>query len=133
MSAESVILQGRLFQESQFLSTCTISRRTSDEPVLSEETGDYTHTYETVYSGPCLLKFGQSQPRDIDAQGQLLTEQTPTLKLPVEGSEEVTEDDTGVIDSNTLDAGLIGTAFRIAGVHAQTLATARRFPVEVLS
>ena len=132
MSAESVIRQGRQFQESQFLSTCTISRR-SGSPVLNEETGDYEYTSELVYSGPCLLKFGQMQPRDLDAQGQLLTEQTPTLKLPVEGSENVNEDDTGVIDSNLLDAGLVGTTFRIAGLHAQTLATARRFPVEVLS
>lgn len=132
MSAESVIRQGRQFQESQFLSTCTISRR-SGSPVLNEETGDYEYSSSVVYSGPCLLKFGQTQPRDIDAAGQLLTEQTPTLKLPVDGSQNVTEDDTGVIVSNPLDVGLVGTAFRIAGVHAQTLATARRFPVEVLS
>lgn len=119
--------------ESQMVSTCTI---TSDGvKVWDEETGGYVESGTTVYSGPCKLRFppqGRSL-RELDVQGQFLIEQEPLLSLPVAGSELVSPGDVVTITANPFDPAMVGLKIRIAGVHTQTFATARRFPVEVVT
>lgn len=131
VSAESVIVAGRRFQESQFVSACVI-RRASGQ-TFNEATGQYVPIYATVYEGACLLKFASGSVREVDAQSQQLVRQSPVLKLPVAGSEGVRVDDVAEITANPLDAGRVGLKVRIAGDHVGTLTTARRFPVEVVS
>ena len=112
-------------------STCVI-RRVSGQ-VLSEVTGEYTPTTTTVYDGPCELRFDSSVLSPVDGQSQLLVQQQPLVKLPVEGSAGVTVDDVGELTGHPLDPGMVGLVFRVAGLHSKSRATARRLPVEVLS
>lgn len=136
MSAESVILQGRAFQEAQFISRCVIRRQAGE--TFNETTGEYEPTWTTVYpesgdDGPCLLKFDSSSMREVDAQSQQLVRQRPILKLPVATSAGVRIDDVAEITENPLDPARVGLKVRISGDHVGTLTTARRFPVEVTS
>lgn len=121
----------RAHAESLMVSTCTITRGGTD--VWNEETGAYDSTAETVYTGPCRVRFPSTVVRETDAQNQFAVEQEPVLSLPVVGSELVTVDDVVTITANPFDTAMVGLTLRIAGVHTQTQATARRFPVEVTS
>lgn len=112
-------------------STCSISRVTGR--TLDEETGEYVDTTVAVYSGPCEFRFDSEALNAVDGQGQILSEQRPLVKLPVEGSAGVQVDDVGTLTGHPLDSGMVGLSFRIAGVHTKTRATSRRLPVEVLS
>jgi hypothetical protein len=129
LSAESVILQGRVFTEAQMISTCVVRRVVR---VWDESSGEYTEQNVDVYSGPCLFKFDTTVVREVDVQGQGLVEQQPLLKLPVTTSGDVRVDDIAVLTVNPLDPSWVGKRLRIAGVHGHTYATARRFPVEVV-
>lgn len=133
MSAESVIRQGRAFTESLMSSTCVITRA-SGVPVLNEATGDYETPRVTVYEGPCKLKFVSGVVAEVDAAGQLAGEFDGVLSLPigVPGSGSVQVNDVAELTGNPVDLALVGTKARITRPHAQTFATARRFPVEVL-
>lgn len=123
----------RVQAESLMVSTCTITRG-GGAGVWNEATGAYDATATTIYSGPCRLIFrSNSVVRETDAQGQFLLEQEPQLSLPVVGSETVTVGDAVTITANPYDAAMVGLTLRIAGIHTQTQATARRFPVEVVT
>jgi hypothetical protein len=133
VSRDSTILAGRRFNESLQTSACTITRK--GDKVLNETTGEYEYEFATIYSGQCKIKFGATEAHTVDAQGQILTEQTAILSLPVDepGSVDVTTDDVAELTVNPLDPALVGKTFRVTGLHTQTAATARRFPVEVVS
>ena len=100
---------------------------------LNESTGEYTDTTTVVYSGPCEFRFDSEALNAVDGQGQILSEQRPLVKLPVEGSAGIQVDDVGTLTAHPLDAGMVGLKFRVAGLHSKTRATSRRLPVEVLS
>jgi hypothetical protein len=119
--------------ESMMLSRCIIRRR--GERVLSEVTGQYEVAFTTVYEGPCKFRVGGTQPSESDAQSQRLVEQASRLDLPVlaPGSADVQTNDVAELTVNPLDPALVGTLARIAVFHAQSFATARRFPVEVVT
>lgn len=112
------------------VTTIRIRRQTGKGKNL--ETGKIETTWAVIYEGPARWRFGNTQPRDLDAAGQRLVEQSPTVSLPI-GAESalVRTDDEGTVLANPPDPGLVGVGFRVAGIHAQTHATARRFPVEV--
>lgn len=120
-------------------STVTIRRR--GEQVLDEQTGRYTTSWAVIYVGPARIRFGTSEPTEVDAAGQRGAEQSPTVALPIGehpliqfgASADVRVDDEGRIESNPDDPGSVGTQFRVAGTHTQTHSTARRLPVEVTS
>ena len=115
------------------LSTCVIGDESSD-PILNEETGEYEPVVgNPVYEGPCKIRFNSGVTSDVDAQQQLLVVQAAVLSLPIEGSEAVTVRQVCRITANPFDPGMVGKTFRITGDHTQTLATARRFPVELVS
>lgn len=113
------------------LSTCTVN--SAGEPVWDEATGDYVPSGTTVYEGPCKLRFPSTVLRESDVQSQFVVEQEPMLALPVVGSELVSVGDVVTITANPFDAAMVGLKLRVAGVHTQTFATARRFPVELVS
>jgi hypothetical protein len=133
MSAASTIGQGRRFNEALMASTCVIADAGS-EPVLNEETGEYEPVVsDPSYEGPCKIRFNSSVTSEVDAQSQLLVEQNAILSLPVEGSGNVSIGQYAVITANPMDAAMVGKKFRITGDHTQTFATARRFPVELVT
>lgn len=127
MSVESVITAGRRFAESRMLSTCAITRVTGK--VLDETTGVYTPTVEPVYTGKCHLQLATPRVFARASQDQLLTEQQPILKLPVDGTGGITVGDVATITNSPLDESQVGLTLKIAGVHSATYATARRLPV----
>ena len=102
---------------------------TTQDPVTLEE----TPVFETVYTGKCKLKFPGMQPAEVSVPGMVVVEQDAILSLPVDGSGGVKVDDIWTCTENVLDPSLVGVSLRIAGMHHQTSATARRFPVREVS
>ena len=140
MSAASGLLaMGRRRHESIMDSTVRIRRK--GERAFDEATGKYTNAWTTIYEGPARVRFREADPVERDSSGQRLAEQSPTVALPIAGHPDITVgssgavrvDDIGEVIKNPDDVEVVGTDFRIAGVHSQTHSTARRFPVEVNS
>lgn len=130
MSAQSVILQGRVFNESLMTST-GIVRRANGGSALDPVTFVMTPTYDTIYTGPSKLRFPDAVSTTGAVPGLVVTDQAAILSLPVgvAGSGNVITGDIWECTSNPLDTSLVGKRVRVTGVHAQTSATARRFPV----
>lgn len=132
MRGERMLARGRHVAR-DLMQTTVIIRRGDGVPVRNPETGEYETGSTVVYEGPARLRFPNAQPREADAAGQRFVEQSPTVSLPIASSADVDVDDVGEVTANPLDPGIVGLRFRIAGVHAQTHSTARRFPVEVVT
>jgi hypothetical protein len=115
--------------ESRMTDTVLITR--ASEPVFDEDTGVYTPTTTTVYSGPARLKLTSSVVSAVDAQGQNLAAQSPRLDLPVSTSGDVQVNDSVEVTASVNDPAIVGLLLNVEGVFFQTDATARRFPVEV--
>lgn len=131
--AAGVTGMGRRQAEALMESTCTIRKVTGQS--TNSSTGAVTDTTETVYTGKCRIRYRNQTVNPADSASQILTVQQLELSIPVtaSGSGNVLVDHVATIDTNPLDTSMVGKTFRIAGVHAQTHATARRFPVEVVS
>lgn len=114
------------------VSSCVI-RRASAAGVLNESTGNYAPTFVAIYSGKCRVKSVSSVASNVDSVSQLLTVQSYTVSVPVVGSELVAVDDVVEVTVSPLDAGLVGRLFRVAGLHTQTHATARRLVCELVT
>jgi hypothetical protein len=88
---------------------------------------------EQHYSGTFKLRSASGAVSARDIAGQQVAVQDVVLSLDVDSSGSVTEDDVVVITKAPRDPALVGLELRIAGIHPVTDATARRFPVEVIS
>jgi hypothetical protein len=132
VSAESVIYQGRAFEERQMTDRCQVGTESSDR-ILNEETGEYETVFTPVYDGICRFKAGDTQAGEIDAAGQLLVEQDAILKLPVTTSTAVRKNMVVKVTASLSDPGLVGVRARVKGPFASSYTTARRFPVEITS
>lgn len=134
-----VLAAGRARAQSLMESTVRIRRKTGE--TRNTATGQITPTWSTIYEGPARIRFTGTQPRDIDAAGQQLVEQTPIVGLPIGDdprivtgtSGAVNVDDVGSVLTNPDDSSIVGGEFRVAGRHDQTHSTARRLPVEVFT
>jgi hypothetical protein len=126
-------LMGRAQAEALMESACTIRRVTGS--TLDPLTGVATPTSTVIYSGKCRLRFPFVRPEVVLAAGQTLAKQRGILSIPVgaTGSANVLTDDVVTLDGNPLDSALVGTLMRVEGPFAETHATSRRFPVEILS
>lgn len=117
-------------------STCRV-QRASGTPVKGDD-GELHTPMVTIYEGPCRLRSNSAVTSDIDAAGQLLTGQAAVLSFPVVESAGIRVGDLATFvpspdDGQDLDPGLIGRTVRIAGLHFDTDATARRLPVELVT
>jgi hypothetical protein len=112
-------------------STCVVTRVTGR--TLNEDTGEYEDITVPVYSGPCKVRFESARVFRRDMESQLLAEQRPILFVPIDGTGSLTVDDVATITASPIDAALVGMRIRLDGQHAQTYATARRIPGEVLT
>ena len=131
MRGVRMLHRGRAMADSLMQSTCII-RRASGPPVRDPETGTTGPSLVTIYEGPCRVRFGVGSPREVDQAGQRFAEQSPTVWLPVHAS-GIRVDDAGELTANPHAPEDVGTTFRIAGIHAQTHSTSRRFPVDTLN
>jgi hypothetical protein len=114
--------------------TCVI-RALINSDTLDENTGEYLRVPkpgfpDPIYSGSCKFTIEAVQVRDVDSQGQDLAVADGILRVPVTAATAlVAKDHTAVITVGANDSMTI-TAIIQAG-HAQTFATARRFPVQI--
>lgn len=122
--------------ESRMRSRCRVERA-NGEPVKGDDGELHTPT-ETIYEGPCRLRTVSTVTSNIEAAAQLLVGQAAVLSFPVATSTAIRVNDLvtflpsgdGVDD---LDPGLLEQSARIAGLHFDSNATARRLPVELIS
>lgn len=136
---DEALNRGRALAQALMESTVRIRRQTGE--VRNPTTGKLQKTWDVIYEGPARLRETNAQPREIDAAGQRLAEQSPTVSLPIGdddriqagASADVLVDDVGVVLTNPPAPGAVGTQFRVAGQHEQTHSTSRRLPVEVLT
>lgn len=130
MLTASQVARSRQRIEQQMVDSCVVGRPVRSDQ-LDEDTGEYPVTIEPVYSGPCKFTAAALQVRDVDSQGQDLAVADGVLAIPVAavGSSLVAKDHVATITLSAFDSAVI-TAVVQAG-HAQTFATARRFPVEI--
>jgi hypothetical protein len=98
-----------------------------------EETSSYDEVAALVWSGKCRLKLQDVQTREVDAQGQALIVQSAVVSFPVAADTVFPKDYTVTLTASEMDPALVGKTVRITGPHAQTYATARRYPVEEVS
>jgi hypothetical protein len=102
--------------------------------VLNEATGKYDVSGPVfIYAGRCQIKWGGTAPRAVDAAGQALVESAAVVKLPMAASADVRVGDLLEVTDSATDPALPGMRFRVTGPFQQTYATARRFPIEVVS
>lgn len=130
MVAATQLLRARARLEEQMVDSCIIGRLVRSD-TLDEDTGEYPETIDPVYMGPCKFTVQAVQVRDVDSQGQDIAIAGGILRIPVAapGSAIVAKDHVATITLASNDTAVI-TAVIQAG-HAQTFATARRFPVEI--
>lgn len=84
------------------------------------------------YSGPARLKWVSTAVSSADAAGQSVATQDVVLKLPV-GSPIIPTGRLVIVSSSSIDPGLAGRRFRVAGRPASGQVTANRYTVEEVS
>lgn len=90
---------------------------------------------DVIYEGRCRIRSLVARVQTADFEGQLLGQQQLILSLPVATSVTVRTGDEGTLlegGDDPLDPDN-PVRFRIQGRAVQTQATARRFPIEMLS
>ena len=128
MSIEQHVKAGRREAEKLMTTTCTIARNggtTVDPDTLNDVT-----LWIPIYAGKCRIRRPGASARDTATLGQVVTVQNLILSLPVDTGSTVRTDDLVTVTANPLDPALIGVTFSIRGMHDETTATARRFPIE---
>jgi len=132
MRGSRMLQRGRRMAEELMTDTCVISRETkSAHP--NPATGKHEVTSVTVYAGICQLVAANTAVREATSQARTLAEQGAVLKIPIDapGSAEVTGGMTATVLFDSHDPSSPPLSVRITGGHHQTLAVARRLPVEV--
>ncbi|TFD27519.1 DUF6093 family protein [Cryobacterium cryoconiti] len=137
MSATSALRRGRAAHEKLMIDRCVIESVTTSA-TLNEATGNYDTIRTRVYpplssldaDGPCLLAFNDTVVQQVDAAGQILTQNTAILSLPVATSTEVAKDHIVTYTASVNDADLVGVQLRVEGPQHETFGTARKLRVE---
>lgn len=131
--ATGATLMGRTQAEALMESTCVVTRTVPGVPAVNAD-GSLNNVTATIYAGVCRLRFPTVRPTQVVPEGQSIGKERGVLSLPVIGdSADVRADDIAVVTvSPVLDPGVTVTG-RIELPFTQTHATARRFPLEVLS
>lgn len=139
MSLEATLAAGRRAAERDMQSRCKITRTTPISlDTVTLNLRDLDPTDDNVYEGPCRVKSLTGRVFAVLGEGQTLAEQQLIVSLPIDATADVSYGTSGsvrigdrveVVEGGP-DAALTGTVLRIAGEPEQTLATARRFPVE---
>lgn len=116
----------RAHAESLMRDSCVIERR--GEPVRDEVTLETREDWQVVYSGPCRVKAGGSQPSTDAVAGGLVTVADAVVKLPV-GPERFADDDRVTVTGSAYDPALVGAVFTVLARETVTTATSRRLHV----
>lgn len=122
---------GRSQAEALMQSTCEITRVTGT--TVDPATGLEVKTTEVVWSGVCRLRYPYVRPQQVLADGQQLSKNRGILWVPVEGTGGIAADDVATITASDLDPDSVGMKLRVESQFAETHATSRRLPIEVMS
>jgi hypothetical protein len=124
---------GQRQAEALMESTCVITR--AGTPTVDHSTGATTSADVTIYTGKCRLRFPFVRPQQADAAGQVVEKARGILSLPISdpATALVRTGDVATITVNPADPGSVGMKFRVESPFAETHATSRRLPVEVIS
>lgn len=115
MALDTAIQRFRQRQESLFRSECTVTRPSTETPVLNEETGEVeSPAGELIYEGRCQIRAATVQSQDVEAGETLVRLRRLVLKLPPNTS--VQRNDIVSIIESEHDEGLEGATFRITDV-----------------
>lgn len=139
MSVHDLLAAARALAGALQQGTVRIRRKTGESK--NPATGRIEPVWTDIYEGPGRVRQSNAQPRNVDAAGQRLAEQSPTVGLPIGddprivtgSSADVRVDDVGTVLTNPEDPERVGQQFRIAGTHDQTHSSSRRLPVEVFN
>ncbi len=96
----------------------------------NEDTASYDLVAPLVHTGLCRIRVADTLVQEIEAQSQPLIVGRLTVSFPVAAETVFPENFTIKITASPFDQTNVGRTFRIQGPHAQTLATAHRYPVE---
>jgi hypothetical protein len=121
-------------EEQNMTDSCVIVATTqSGDP--DPATGKPAETTQSIYSGACEFVTANTQARTVASGGRALVQTGATLKLPVDapGSAAVAAGHVATITLESHDKGSAPVVVRVTDGHRQTLAVARRIPVEVIS
>ncbi|MCB9377021.1 MAG: hypothetical protein H6515_14295 [Microthrixaceae bacterium] len=110
--------------------TCIITRPGNGASTMDPTSLQYTGPGDvTVYEGGCLV---QDAGQIANASGGISVStidgstQGRIVKLPVDASVGVRQNDVVEITANPADAELVGRKFTVRGLHHKTMATTRR-------
>jgi hypothetical protein len=131
VSRRATIARGRRFAEAQMTEQCRIVRA-AGTPVRGADGELHTPT-TLIWEGPCRLRTVSTVTSDVEAAAQLLVTQSAVLFLPVEGTGAIRVNDVATFTEASMDPALAQVKVRIAGLHFDSDATARRLPVEMVS
>jgi len=139
MSSTSALLAGRRRAENEMRSGGTrgIIRRATGATVTDPVTLEESNVMVVIVPDSiCKARMpAATDPGVAHLPGYSVVRDESIVSFPVDapGSGDVTTGDVWECTANPLDPSLVGVKLKISGVHHQTFATARRFPVEELS
>lgn len=107
--------------------TCLIQRRTGE---TTDDDGNVTSTFVTVYSGKCKVHQQSVQARAADPGEAYVLMVRRELHLPVATSVGVRAGDEVTVLACVHDADLVGRVLVVRDEAAKSAATARRLGVE---
>lgn len=125
--------RGRAASEALMTDTCSITRVTGEPGPIDPETGLRTPApTATVYTGKCKVQTYEPHESALESGGHVYTEQRYHLHLPI-GAGPFEVNDTATVTASATDAQLAGAAYRVAGLHNKTYATAQRLLVDEIT
>lgn len=138
--AAAVLARARDAAEDLMVDTCIITRAGEGEGEFNEATGQYDAPARVTIYGPdvephrgkCQLQIQSvtNSASSSNAGEREAVVQGDVLKLPVDGTGDVSIGDVAKIVSSTHDPSLVDREFTVSGRHAKSFASARRLPVQ---
>lgn len=126
MTVASVLGRGRRAAERLMVDQCVIRRKTGE---TTDDDGNITPVYLTVYDGKCRLKQPAALARVDDTGEASLLILRRELQLPI-AAVGVQVDDEAKMTAVRYDPDLVNRFFLVRGLHHATHAVMRRLHVE---
>lgn len=128
MSVEFALARGQSMAEARMVDTCTaVVPGDLNDAAFDSETGEYTTTDTTLYSGKCRVSY-QPWAAVTDSGETTAVVTRSVVSLPV--SAALLPVDCDITITASRDSALVGSVFRVRESMKQTDATARRYIVE---
>lgn len=124
MTAESLVLAGRVAAEALMVDACTITRR-DGTTTTNATTGVVTPNETPVYTGACRIQNRAPRVRSPIAGEAVWLERLIELQIPMSAT-DIRTGDGATITASLLDPHLVGVKLRITASEHKSHATMRR-------